>query len=232
MLLVPSYSFSLISKARLIYDLNRIYGRFTGGRISLKNVKEAITKPELREKPEFKNIFLNPFVQKLQDLKSDFLTLHKLFLDQLILKYLAEYTLKTPRINLYIQLIQSVDLSVQLYAQVSQKLEEISGIYLIYHQITEIASIGHSQNILRRFDQHKQFLLMGIHHNENMQKAFDFDRTQNEKVNQTLYSLDHFIFLFLEVDLLTIAEREDRETELIQSWEGKLDNISKNSKNK
>lgn len=74
----------------------------------------------------------------------------------------------------------------------TNELKPITGIYIIEHRYNKKIYIGSSKNILKRIAQHRKALLLGTHHNSNMQRDFDlYDRIDMLFSYRTLKELNN-----------------------------------------
>lgn len=89
------------------------------------------------------------------------------------------------------------------------------GIYVLYNNNTFVSYIGETNNLERRFSEHKTALVEGTHFNKNLRKSISA-----ENIN------DLFFFIVdYGLDFSNAYERRQQEITLINSWPGLIYNI-------
>lgn len=174
---------------------------------------------------------------EFKDLNKNFLSLNKSFylsnkdfLKKILIQFIVQKLQKNESYLLYDNLLKAFEISSKIYKIINKKFCVVSGIYLIFNKNTNIGYIGQSYNIIVRFETHVEDLIKNSHHNCNLQNAFNNECNNKKSFNKTLYSLEHFVLLFLEVDILFVEDRLLKEDEYMDSWPGPLYNIKNNKK--
>ena len=179
---------------------------------------------DLKRKVFKENFYYRKFELELSNIDENFFLELKNFFFSNLSNYVFHSFLNKEALNLYNNLINILFYSASIVRILKDKEQIVSGVYIIFNINTEFAYIGQSVNIVERFKQHKEMLIKGKHHNSNLQHAFNKERIDVETLIQTDYTLQNFIFLFLEVGLVSKQEREYREQEYIRTWPGYLYN--------
>lgn len=147
---------------------------------------------------------------------------HEVFLQAVISMFRKDETL-----FVYKTLINAIACSAELFNLKKFSTKIFSGIYLIWNTKTQVFYIGQSSDIFLRFSQHKELLLLGNHHNSNLQQSFPLECGKKNSYNQKLYMLEHFLFLIIEIDIHSKKQRLLREDFFIQNWSTSLYNFIK-----
>ena len=187
----------------------------------------------------YNNYFFRYLNENLMNCSSEFYMSNKNVLDSLYLKYILTRDINVSKAKLYDELTKALIRSANIYNILSQENQVVSGVYIIYNISTDFAYIGKSWHVFKRFYEHKEMLLRGNHHNSPLQQAFDdlnptfksltdCDSIASVLANEQSNNLfNGFIFLFLEVGLITSAQRSVSEELKIRTWPGELYNLIK-----
>jgi hypothetical protein len=168
--------------------------------------------------------------QQLKQVNGSFYEAHLLFLNKLIVKYVYSRLVLNDNEVLYHSLLSCFFYSAGVYKQWEETGETISGIYCIVNIESNLCYIGKSWNIMGRFQEHVSELVAGEHHNMGLQRDFLFysSSTLSMEVNEVSNFVYPFLLVFLEIGLVSDAQRSIKEIQYIEGWPGLLYNIQYN----
>lgn len=89
------------------------------------------------------------------------------------------------------------------------------GLYLLYNNQSFVSYIGQTNNLERRFLEHKTALMEGTHFNKNLRKSVGPANIED----LSLFVIDY------GYDFLNVENRQKREIEIINNWPGPIYNI-------
>lgn len=171
-------------------------------------------------------------VESMQELHQNFYEEHQIRFQTVVSSYLESRLTNSPKRFLFEKLVHAFLYTAKIHQEMDQERIALSGIYVIYHLPSEIAYIGESWNIQQRCVQHQELLREEKHHNGKLQTLFssELNENQEDSTESELEPFQKFLFLFLEIGLLSKEQRLVKEMEWIQNWPGTLCNVIHNGK--